>query len=301
MTNYPSFSLSRCSGFFNCCFGSKINMLDNPLKRPTLKGMHWLLQHNLSTDEQRQQFVDALDAIKPLGATWSFIKLIPFVGDVIPDDDYTGKKVFALGSTSLIAGAQKRGWSPGVIFNENFRYEAWRKNLGAYLLNFDCVISRFADAKVEEKSFMRPCEDLKAFTGQTITSDELISWQKRVAEGEISTRALQLSSDTPVIVAPIKNILREWRFFVVNKQVITGSQYRTMYGKAVSADVDLDVYSYAQDVVSAWQPADCYALDIGETNEGLGVIEINCFNGSGIYACDMAKAFAAVEKFYDPK
>ncbi len=263
--------------------------------------MHWLLQHNLSTDEQRQEYVDALDAIKPLGATWSFIKLIPFAGDVIPDDDYTGKKVFALGSTSLIAGAKKRGWNPGVIFNENFRYEAWIKNLKGDMLNHDGVISRFADAKVDIKSFIRPCEDLKAFTGQVITSDELIDWQKRTADGEISTRALQLSSDTPVLVAPMKNILREWRFFVVNKKVITGSQYRTMYGKDVTPNVDADVYAYAQDVVNLWQPANCYALDVGETKDGLSVVEINCFNGSGIYACDMAKAFAAVENFYDPK
>jgi hypothetical protein len=263
--------------------------------------MHWLLQHNLSTDEQRQQFVDALDAIKPLGATWSFIKLIPFVGDVEPDDDYAGKKVFALGSTSLIAGAKKRGWNPGVIFNENFRYEAWLKNLRGNMLNCDGTVSRFADAVIYDKSFIRPCEDLKAFTGQPISPENLVDWQRRVAEGEVSTRALQLSSDTPVVVSSLKNILREWRFFIVNKQVISGSQYRSVYGKDISADVDTDVYAYAQDVVDIWQPADCYALDIGETNEGLFVIEINCFNGSGIYACDMAKAFAAVENFYDPK
>lgn len=262
--------------------------------------MHWLLQSNLATETQLQQFVDALDSIKPLGATWSFIKLVPFVGDVIPDDDYTGRKVFALGSTSLIEGARCRNWNPGVIFNENFRYEAWLKGLGAEnLLNGDGEVVRFGAAKAYGRVFIRPCEDLKAFTGQPIDWLDLQDWQARVRDGEKSTRALQLNLDTPIVVASLKEVFREWRFFVVGGKVITGSQYRTMYSRDVTANVDTDVYAYAQKMVDLWQPADCYALDICETKNGLSVIEINCFNGSGIYACDMTKAFSAVEKFYD--
>ncbi len=268
--------------------------------------MHWLLQHNLSTDEQRQEFVDALEGIRPLGATWSFIKLVPFVGTVEPNDDYSGRKVFALGSTSLILAAQRYGWSPGVVFNpEMFRYEAWLKGLGAEnLLNGDGWVMpfghRIGHMKLpHDKVFIRPCEDLKAFTGHVISVADLCDWQKRVKEGEISTRALQLTSDTPIVVSSVKSVLREWRFFVVGGKVITGSQYRTMYGKSVSADVDRDVWDYAQKMVDLWQPAECYVLDIGETNEGLKIIEINCFNGSGMYACDMTAAFSAVERLYE--
>ena len=264
--------------------------------------MHWLLQHNLSTDAQRQQFVDALESLKPLGATWSFIKLIPFVGDVEPDDDYTGKKVFALGSTSLIAGAAKRNWKPGVVFNpETFRYEAWVKGFGKEnLLNGDGVVQRFGDPlpfKVG-KMFARPCEDLKAFNGQVFEAQALMDWQKSIAEGEKSTRALQLTSDTMVVIAQPKFLYREWRFFVVGGKVITGSQYRDAYGRKDDANVDKDVWDYTQKMVDKWQPGDCFVLDIAATDAGLKVIEVNCFNGSGVYACNMEAAFAAVEKFY---
>ena len=263
--------------------------------------MHWLLQHNLSTDAQRQQFVDALESLKPLGATWSFIKLIPFVGDVEPDDDYTGKKVFALGSTSLIAGAAKRNWKPGVVFNpETFRYEAWLKGFGKEnLLNGDGVVQKFGDEPPRYgKMFIRPCEDLKAFNGQVIEMNALLDWQKSTREAEVSTRALQLTSDTMVNIASVKFLYREWRFFVVGGKVITGSQYRDAYGRKDDPDVDKDVWDYTQKMVDKWQPGDCFVLDIAATEAGLKVIEVNCFNGSGVYACDMRKAFEAVERFY---
>ncbi len=266
--------------------------------------MKWLLQSNLSTDEQLQQYADALDAgVVPLGGTWSYIKLVPFAGDVIPDDDYTGQKVFALGSTSLILAAQKRGWSPGVIYDEKlFRYEAWLANLGEHnLLNGDGIVCRFGDGVAHllgDKVFIRPCEDLKAFTGEVINVADLREWQARVKAGEVSTRALQLTSDTPVVIAPPKFILREWRFFVVGGKVITGSQYRGPYGREISPEVPEDVARYAQDMVDLWPMAPCFVIDIAQIKDGLRVIEINCFNGSGLYACDAAKAFAAVERLY---
>lgn len=262
--------------------------------------MHWLLQQNLSTEAQLVPFVNALDSLaRTHGATWSFIKLIPFVGDVEPDDDYTGRPVFALGSTSMVLAAQKRGWKPGVVYNAHFRFEAWVRGFGAqYLLNGDGVVSRFADARVTDKGFIRPCEDLKAFTGFVLGPDELTDWQRRVAEGERTTRSLVLDSDTMVVTAPPKFIYREWRFFVVAGRVITGSQYRDAYGLRPDANVDADVTEFAQRMVDRWQPGECFVLDVGETEAGLFIIEVNCFNGSGAYLCDLTAAFAAVEEFY---
>jgi hypothetical protein len=265
--------------------------------------MHWLLQSNLGTDEKRKQYSDALEYIAQFGATWSYVKLIPFIGDVVPDDDYTGKKVFALGSTSMILAAQKRGWNPGVIFNENFRFEAWVNGFGAEnLLNGDGVVSRFADAVIpDKKGFIRPCEDLKAFNGGPFDSENLKDWQKSIAAGEKSTRTLQLTSDTMVVTAPTKTIYREWRFFVVGGKVITGSLYRTAFQTCSDANVDDDVYEFAQKMADKWQPGECFVLDIGETKNGLSIIEVNCFNGSGLYACDMNKTFLAVEQLYGKK
>jgi hypothetical protein len=134
-----------------------------------------------------------------------------------------------------------------------------------------------------------------------VDEDYLTKWQFSINEGEKSTRSLQLTDNTMVVVASPKLVLREWRFFVVNKKVVSGSQYRTAYAKDETADVDNDVYAYAQRMVDRWQPAVCFALDIAATEGGdrLSIIEVNCFNGSGIYQCDPAKTFSAVENFYE--
>ncbi len=262
--------------------------------------MHWLLQSNLATEERQAPFVNALEAIKPLGATWSFIKLVPFAGTIEPEADY-GPKVFPLGSTSMLTASRIYNWSPGVVYDSTtFRFEAWRAAYGAdKLINGDARVCFFGAAKATEKVFMRPCEDLKAFTGLTLNPDELEEWQQRVADGEVSTRTLQLSMATPVIVAPVKTIFREWRTFVVDGRVISASQYAHLGRWDRSARVDEDVISFAQSLVDIWQPAPCFVLDIGETKDGLGLVEINTLNSSGVYECDMVKVFTAIEQLYE--
>ncbi len=244
--------------------------------------------------------IDALDYVRDrFGATWSLVKLVPFAGVIEEKRDY-GPKVFPLGSTSMLTASQHYGWSPGVVYDPaTFRFEAWRAHWGAgKLINGDAVVTRFGDAKATEKIFMRPCEDLKAFTGLTLNPDELEDWQRRVWEGEQSTRTLQLALSTPVITAPVKVIFREWRTFVVGGKVISASQYACAGRRETAPGADPDVLEFAQAMVDRWQPAKCFVLDIGATKAGLGVVEVNTLNSSGIYDCDMKAVCAALEVMY---
>lgn len=200
----------------------------------------------------------------------------------------------------MLTAARHYGWSPGVVYDEKtFQFEAWLSGWGARnLINGDAWIGRFGDARFEGSAFVRPCHDMKAFTGFVTTGEEISDWQTRVDAGEVSTRTAVLTLDTPVIVAPEKVLLREWRFFVVGGQVISGSQYRDTYGLSITDDVDQDVRDFAQARVNEWQPASCFVLDIGATRDGLGVVEVNNLNTSGRYACDLLKVFVAIEKLY---
>lgn len=264
--------------------------------------MHYLLQSNLATEEGQTPFVNALEhlcASVPT-ASWSFVKLVPFVGTIEPERDY-GPRVFPLGSTSMTTASRIYGWTPGVVYDPvTFRFEAWRQHWGpSRLINGEAVVTTFGAAKASTKVFMRPCQDLKTFSGLTLNPDELEDWQRRVAEGEQSSRTELLTLDTPVVVAPIKVILREWRTFVVAGRVVTASQYAHLGRRDRSAQVDEDVLAFAQQMVDLWQPAPCFVLDIGETNEGLGIIEVNTLNSSGVYECDVAAVLTAVEKLYE--
>lgn len=265
--------------------------------------MHWLLQSNLSTEEGQRPFVDALNTLVATypTASWSFVKLVPFAGTIEPAPLPEWEKVFPLGSTSMTTASSIYGWNPGVVFDpDTFRFEAWRKEWGASrLINGDAEVVPFGQAKASAKVFMRPCQDLKAFSGLTLNPDELEDWQKRVNEGEQSTRTELLSLTTPVIVAPVKVILREWRFFVVNGEIITGSQYAHLGRRDRSAQIDNDVWDHARRCVDWWEPAKCFVLDIGETSDGLGIIEVNTINSSGVYLCDFTTVVLAIERFYE--
>ncbi len=264
--------------------------------------MHWLLQSNLSTEEGQRPFTEALDhlvSVRPT-ASWSFVKLVPFAGTVEPLAP-AGKRIFPLGSTSMTTASQIYNWDPGVIYDPvTFDYSAWLKGWGREnLINGDGEVCFFGAAKATEKVFMRPTQDLKAFSGLTLNPDELEDWQQRVFDGESSTRTAMLTMATPVLVAPVKVILREWRFFVVDGALRGWSQYAAHGRRDRDGDVPPDVRAYAQKLVDQWQPAACFVLDIGETKDGLGAIEVNTLNSSGVYACDVRAIFTAIEDFYE--
>ena len=98
--------------------------------------------------------------------------------------------------------------------------------------------------------------------------------------------------------SPGKRIYREYRFFVVNGKVVTGSQYRVGLRVFSTECNEKDVIRYAQKMVDLWSPDVGYVLDIADTPEGFKVIEVNCLNASGFYACDMGKVVFALEEFY---
>ncbi len=267
--------------------------------------IHYLLQSNLSTEEGQLPFTTALNHLIAARktASWSFAKLVPFAGTIEPETEARrAGKVFPLGSVSMTKASAIYGWTPGVVYDPlTFTFEAWRANWGAAnLLNGQAVVTRFGDAKATEKVFMRPCQDLKTFTGLTLNPDELEDWQYRTWKGEQSSRdSIDLRLDTPVIVAPVKVITREWRTFVVGGKVVAWSQYAHLGRRDRSAQVDQDVIDYAQARVNEWQPAACFVLDIGETSEGLGVIEVNTLNSSGVYESDLKATLLAIEDLYE--
>jgi hypothetical protein len=270
--------------------------------------LHFLLQSNLVNEEDQAPYVSALEATQaahPGAMSWSYVKLIPFAGTIEPEADY-GPRVFPIGSTSMLAASQRYGWTPGVIFDPlTFRFEAWRDHWGAAnLINGDAKVTRFGDAGVkiqtsEDRVFIRPCEDLKAFTGCVVTGKELDAWIGRVWKGSQSTQdSPLLTMHTSVVVASVKTITREWRTWIVDGELVAFSQYAE-HGKRVRRRfTPLEVRTFAQQAAHWWQPADAFVLDIGEVDGKLGIVEVNTLNSSGIYSADMAAVYSALVRLY---
>jgi len=271
--------------------------------------MLYVVQNNLYNEYGYNQLMETLERFS---LPYVIVKPVPFAMHLLPadfdTDSYTGDitkvpepvidtsgHVIVLGATTLTKIATTRNWVPGSFINENFDYSKWRDAYGDNLLNYDAKVCAFKDVDDSFPSFfIRPCEDTKSFSGTVMTYEDFDSWRKDLSTAD--TTHSPLTMDTMVSYAPPKDIMREYRFFVVDGKVITGSQYKA--GSRVYSDtnVDQDIIDYAQSMVNMWQPARAFVIDIALIpGNQKKVIEINNINSAGFYACDVSKIIQAFE------
>lgn len=208
-----------------------------------------------------------------------------------PDVDVDGN-VYVCGALKMAKIAQDKGWSPGSFLNENFNFKLWLGKLNANLLNCDIIFGKLSDVETSHLKtfFIRPLEDNKAFDGMVIDNNLLEEWRSDPKKGRLQ--------NLDVIVSPVKNIFREYRIFIVNRKVITGSIYKMGGNPLASASVEPIVIEYAERIVQTWIPSESLVVDIGLTEEGFKVIEFNNINSSGFYASDVSKYVEAIQLNY---
>ena len=271
--------------------------------------MFWVVQQNLYNE---YGYTALMDCIIRAGIPHAVVKPVAIINKLVPADfdsfsfkgyiedapepyiDESGL-VMVCGAVTMSKVAQKRNWVPGSFINENFDFEVWRQHYGEHLLNYDSQVCRFADLpKVSGEFFMRPCEDSKAFAGFVTTWDYYDMWRADVLR--VNDDMQTLNGSTMITFASVKNILREYRFFVVDGKIVTGSLYKLGDRVTYMSDIDPDVLAYAQSRVDQWQPARAFVIDIALLEGGeKKVIEINNFNSAGFYASDVSKIVGAIE------
>lgn len=254
----------------------------------------WAVQTNLGSADDVARLCDTLDR---QGVAWSPLRVIPF--DDTPPDVPAGGRVLFYGSTTLMRNVARAGlWTPGVFFDEaRFAFEALRAGYGDALLNAASEVvtaGAFAarDLDPAAEFFVRPAGDLKEFAGRVVAFAEIAQWR----EGLGSSNG-PLGPDTRIQVAAPQALGREWRTVVVDGAVVAASQYRFQERLAVRAEVPAEVVDFAAQMAARYAPAPVFVLDVGEVEAGLRVVETNCFNSAGWYACDYAAVVRRVTDF----
>jgi len=178
------------------------------------------------------------------------------------------------------------GYMPNIDNPENMA------NYNHVFTTFKDLINRkefFYNIFNTNKIFIRPNCGFKTFTGLPIHIEEF--------DFEINSLK-QLSSvvdDTLVLVSSCKNIQQEYRFFIVNREVVTGSQYKMNDELNIQKGYSDEAFSIAlQMAQNRWQPDLAYACDVGIVNGEPKIIELNAFSCSGFYACDIPVLVEAV-------
>lgn len=275
--------------------------------------MHWLLQNDLFNEKAYQTLLDTLERFK---IPYSIHKVIPFVGELVPPYEGESKNVICMGSYSMRHVAWREGWNPGVFDLEPQTFLEQMKHWGEYMLNADAVVCHFDEAEfTEDVMFIRPIHDSKSFAGTVMTKEEFYTWKRKVCVLE-EDYGTSLSKDTLIQVCKPKKIYAEYRFWIVNQQIVTCSLYKRGDRVIYSPDVDAHVRAFARTILKTkdnrtditlsmandgWRPHDAWCLDVCETPDGMKVVEIGTINSCGFYAANMTDLVLSLENAFNER
>ena len=230
--------------------------------------MHWILQENLINPNTRNQ-VEML--LRERNTSYTLARLVPFADTLEADILVPAGPLFAYGSTGIGMVAKEKGWAPGY-FDENLDYRLMLQQYGQHCLNAGAIVNTLeALEPVWEEFFVRPVFDNKSFAGEVMTRAALEEFRQgvaRVDNGEFVT----LHTTDLVLAAALTEVFEEYRFFIIDGVVVTGSRYKVGDRVLSSAQVPAEVRMFAQARADQWSPNKAYALDIARTSDGLKVI-----------------------------
>lgn len=263
-----------------------------------MEAMNYLIQSNLVKRDDLDRLVAAFQAT---GLSYKLAQIIPFSHEVFVDDQPFNDMdvpLVVFGSTTMLNIARQRRWTPGVWWSDDaFNYRTYTKMYGRHMVNADAEYATFSTVpQFSGHRFIRPVSDGKAFVGEVIGGQQYETWRDAILALHIDTFA-----STPVLVATPKVLQLEYRFFVVEGKVRSGSLYhagRHLMYRALEPDNEIDTgaWDYAQARVDQWQPDAAFVIDVAYMqDETYKVIELNCLNGAGFYHSDIEAVLLAVD------
>ena len=253
--------------------------------------MYYIIQENTFREENYDILVDTLERYN---LPYEVVKVRPFLEDF--EFETNRKDVFCFGSVKMSRLATKYGWHPGSLLNENHDYRIYSKYYKENLLNYDSIIQKFGDGINLDIFFARPVLDNKTFTGKVYTKEQWIEFKENfIKSGQESS----LTNDTEIQVSSVKTVTKEFRFWIIDGKVITGSLYRNGYWVNYSDIVDDGALEFCKEMVKIYQLADAFVMDICEViiNEEIKykIVELGCINSAGFYKANMPKLIEAIE------
>jgi hypothetical protein len=233
-------------------------------------------------------------AIDEIGATRIACGVIPFTDTIVGIDDIdpTIPTMF-YGSTRLVEIVSKLSFSPGVWFKpEWFDPKNWcgKRN---DLLNENQTYMTVGELRKNwiDKEFFVKSSDPKILTGMVLESDDYKWWIEEYSH---------LKDEDRLVISPVQNIVQEWRFFIINGEVVTGSQYKHNGLLRIREPISDYVWDKAREMSRDWMPSQNIVMDICKLeNDEFKVVEFNTISCSGFYASPIKPLLEKISFIYD--
>jgi len=260
----------------------------------------WVVQSNLLNSKDSEAIKVAC---AKHGHSFVPVRVKPFSSD-LPEVS-TGSPTIFYGATNFINNVYLNGqWIPGTFFHStNFTIKACMDHYKEHMLNYPCeftTIGKFAQSHqpMDKQFFIRPDKDLKEFAGDVMDFNKMIRWERSIRHLPGCDNNPTLSTSTEIVVAEPVGIAHEWRLFLVNGRVSSGSHYRS-YGKlTITYDLPERVRAYAEEMCRIWLPSQVFVMDVAESAGNLYIVECNCFNSSGFYYSDIEKIVVDISDLF---
>ena len=259
----------------------------------------WLIQKY----DDDKFIIDLIKEVKSQDMECKVIKCKPW--NTIDIDQYKNEDcVVFYGTLNLGRQIQKqKGWVPGAYCNfQNLTCITYFSHWGKYLLNNHYLMMPILEIYRQSNHiyntfktsyiFIRPDSGAKTFTGQLINLDNL--WPQ--LDNILDHASMPVDQIIAIISSP-KIIEKEWRCVVVNKKVITFSQYLENDEENYKREIDKEALELANKIAQEkWQPDIAYTLDICKSDNEYLLLEVNSFSCSGLYMCDVEPIVKEVSK-----
>lgn len=260
----------------------------------------WLIEANAFGTS----FEPVRAAIRRHGMAWALVQPGPFLRGAAPEVNGVplgaDECVVFCGTWPVWRHIQlHQRWRPGGwCTTERFECAAYYPRFAPCLLNarhaivpveealtdHAALFDRFA---VGERVFVRPGGVQKTFTGRCASR-----------EGFAQVLGAARYAGGSVLVAPPREIDREWRLVVRGGEVVAASRYLREGQLDVEAGCPAEVLAFARGALAQtdWRPDPIFMLDVCAAEGQLYVLELNSFSCSGWYRCDPSAVVSAARE-----
>ncbi|WP_298901223.1 ATP-grasp domain-containing protein [uncultured Psychroserpens sp.] len=248
--------------------------------------MYFLIQSNIYSDPDHNRIYDVLDELNYPYETIEVLKETKHLKLNTNRQD-----IFVYGSVRLARLAlQYTDWKPNSFYGNNHLFEIYSKHYKDHVLNYEFQVMKLTDNidwTTNTQLFIKPFRDAKVFTGQVFNKH---TWSDYVYEALASKRSENLNENTLIQISKPQDIRKEARLWIVGEQIIDAGYYKFNENSAFELNVPPEGIQFAKQMISLFNIADAFVMDIGLTHNGWKIVEINCINSSGFYPNTNIKA-----------
>jgi hypothetical protein len=254
-----------------------------------MKNIRWIIQSNLTNENDLEEL---RQGCRDINVEFEDVIVMPMVKEM-PKFTVDDKINIYYGSTTLMYNVYEQFDNPIGLFydEETYSMANYMKQWGEYMLNCDAHIVRVGDFLKEERDpeedvFIRPDGDGKELVGQVKKFKDIKIWLERYLKYDN-----RLTLDSNILVGPAYNLFKEWRLYIVDKEIVTASRYRKDFKLSKSSeDIPESMLEFARERISEYSPHDNFAMDIASVHDGeYYIIECGCLNSVGLYHADIKK------------